>query len=83
MRYIALISILILSACVTPLDAAKKAHSTISGRGAEASDAFLQGNIDELCNWTTIGALEREFGDNPTMYAAYRDLCGHKLAVSR
>jgi len=43
----------------------------------KAADGLLNQNEAQLCNWPTIGSLERRYGDNPTKYKEYHKFCGH------
>lgn len=74
MRLILFCSLLLLAACSS---AGERAYMTARKEGANTADKFLLHNLDQLCNWPTIGSVERAFGDNPTKYQEYKRLCGH------
>lgn len=67
---------LLLSGCTAPNII--KGITVAKSVGAEkAADMLLKRNERQLCNWPTIGSLEREYGDNPTKYKQYHKFCGH------
>jgi len=72
------LSMFMLTGClITPMQAAK-GIVTVKRIGAEKiADKVLRDNVKQVCTWPTIGSLEREYGDNPTKYRAYRKFCGH------
>lgn len=54
-------------------------YQSARNHGANKADKFLLHNLDQLCQWVTMGSVERAFGDNPTKYREYKRLCGHHL----
>jgi len=79
MRYLVLaLSAVLLSGCLTP-GTMLKGVSAVNGAGLEkAADGLLKRNVEQTCNWPTIGSLEREYGNNPTKYREYHAFCDHR-----
>lgn len=78
-KLIILAAALILSGC-TNLPRIAKGVAAAKSVGAEKiADAVLKKNEERLCNWPTIGSLQREYRNNPTKHKAYHDFCGHKV----
>ena len=77
MRKFTLMATFLLLIGCTPMQAIR-GIATVKQIGAEKiADKVLSRNVEQVCTWPTIGALEREYGDNPTKYKQYHKFCGH------
>jgi len=76
MRLILFCSLFFLAACST---ASEEAYRIARTKGAQSADKFFAHNLDQLCNWPTVGSVERTLKDNPYKYHNYKRLCGHSV----
>jgi len=72
-----LVSIL-LAAC-TPMDAVNGVSMAKRAGIKTVATKLYKRNKEHTCNWTPIGIVNAEMGDNPTEYKAYKQYCGHSI----
>lgn len=53
-------------------------RSEIRDRGALAADAALENAEWSLCNASTVGAVNRRYGPQPSKHGHWRGLCGYE-----
>lgn len=79
-KYSILLSMLalLLSAGCTHLPMATAVAKQKQAQAKSAADLFLDRQIRQLCNYPTIGSVERRYGKRPVKLRQYQDYCNHR-----
>jgi len=77
-KLILMIPLLLLTGCITPMEAVRGAALIKQVGSEKVADKWLQRQERQICS-ISIDALERRYADNPTKYRHYLKFCGHKV----